>query len=202
MDMKYLVHLMLLSLIREKSFLIFPFAGLLLFCGSSCGSSDFVLHSMCVRSHSPLFWIVFYWLRVRLLAKSSLLSLWVLELIFGRLAFCCLFVTWVHIIHVKGTLPTDILPFLCGNGGIARVEDSDRESLDPTTVSWIKLRWTSVCLWRLPFRHDTGNGVDSMIVFIDLIEFNDYFLPTSCLVMGTLVFLPTREKYEELFMFV
>ena len=33
----------------------FPFAGLLLLCGSSFGPSDFVLHCMCRRSHNPCF---------------------------------------------------------------------------------------------------------------------------------------------------
>ena len=33
----------------------FPFTGLLLFYGSSFGSSDSVLHSLCGRSHSPCF---------------------------------------------------------------------------------------------------------------------------------------------------
>ena len=42
-------------LIREKSFLLYPFKGLFLFCGSPFGSSDFVLHSMCGRSHSLWF---------------------------------------------------------------------------------------------------------------------------------------------------
>ena len=55
------------------------------FCGSSFGSSDFVLHSMCGRSHSPCFGLFSHLLRVRLLVGSSLLLLWVFGRISGRL---------------------------------------------------------------------------------------------------------------------
>ena len=45
-------------LIREKSFLLYPFGGDCCFCGSSFGSSDSVLHSLCWMSHSPYFRLI------------------------------------------------------------------------------------------------------------------------------------------------
>ena len=53
MDMDSLTHLMLSMFDLGEEFRPLHFVGLLQFYGSSLGSSDFVLNSMCGRSHSP-----------------------------------------------------------------------------------------------------------------------------------------------------
>ena len=54
---------------------------------------------------------------------------------------------------------------------------------------------------KIALRRD-GNSVDLMNVFIVLLDFMDYLLSIFCLIVGTLVFSPTREKYKKRLQYV
>ena len=108
---------------------------------------------------------------------------------------CCLFMTLgsysLCLRHV-----TYFVPPSYGNHRVARVEDSDREFVDPTTPSWIKLRWTRAYFRRMPCEHNTGNSVDLMRVLIVLIDLIDCYMSVSRLVVDTFAFLPARGKVQ------
>ena len=71
-----------------------PFEGLSLFCGSSFGSFDFFLHSMCGRSHSPYFGLFSPFIESEV-TREEFPPIIVSPQMYFRKTFldCCLFVT-------------------------------------------------------------------------------------------------------------